>query len=96
MDIRVLAFFTAIILACAQPAEAGDMTVNELRQIALSGGSIIVDLDKKHYTVSALVNAASSLSHGANLTIKESDGNLTATQCQQIARAKPGQMKFWF
>lgn len=73
-------------------------STSELRLIAQAGGSLIVDLSKHSYSASELIAIASSLSHGASLTIRmRQDGSeLSATQCAQIARAKPGQVRFWF
>ncbi|RRD69055.1 MULTISPECIES: hypothetical protein [unclassified Desulfovibrio] len=91
--------FLMVPLLCAlltSPCLAGEKNVTELRQIAQAGGSLIVDMDKRRYTVTELINVASALIQGATLTIKMDDNALTVTQCAQIARAKPGQVRFWF
>lgn len=87
-----------IALLLATPCLAAEKSTSELRLIAQAGGSLIVDLSKHSYSASELIAIASSLSHGASLTIRmRQDGSeLSATQCAQIARAKPGQVRFWF
>ena len=94
---KILLFFLAIFLLTS-PCLATEKSTSELRLIGQAGGSRIVDLSKHGYSASELIAIASSLSHGASLTIRmRQDGSeLSATQCAQIARAKPGQVRFWF
>lgn len=84
--------------SAGHPCLAAEKSTSELRLIAQAGGSLIVDLSKHGYSASELIAIASSLSHGASLTIRmRQDGSeLSTTQCAQIARAKPGQVRFWF
>ena len=78
-------------------AWAGGMSVNELRQIAQAGGSIVVDLEERDYSVTELAVVAAALAHGATLTIRVSDRKrLPVAQCLQIAKTRPGQVCFWF
>ena len=92
----LLSLCLAALLAVPALA-AGGMNVNDLRQIAQAGGSIIVDLDDRAYSVTELAAVAAALAHGATLTVKM-DGKvrLSVTQCVQIAKARPGQVTFWF
>lgn len=86
-----IAFFIMSI-----PAYAEGPPINMLKEITMAGGSLIVDLDKQQYTVSQLVDLASSLKFQSTLTIKSDAKTLSATQCAQIAKARPGQVIFWF
>ncbi len=70
--------------------------VTELKQIIESGGSIIVDLEKQNYSAAQLRDLASGLKFQSTLTIKMGDKPLSPAQCSQIARARPGQVIFWF
>lgn len=92
---KVLPFALACLLL-AQPAICADKSLADLRRIAEAGGGFILDLDKKDYTVSELVSLASSLKYQATLTIKVGGANLSTSQCAQIAKARPGQVVFWF
>ncbi|WP_302737749.1 hypothetical protein [uncultured Desulfovibrio sp.] len=87
-----------IALLLTSPCLAAEKSTSELRLIAQAGGSLIVDLSKHGYSASELIAIASSLSHGTSLTIRmRQDGSeLSIAQCAQIARAKPGQVRFWF
>lgn len=87
-----------IALLLTSPCLAAGKSTSELRLIAQAGGSLVLDMSKHAYSTSELIAIASSLRHGASLTIRmRQDGSeLSATQCAQIARAKPGQVRFWF
>lgn len=74
-----------------------EKSANELRLITSAGDSLIVDLRRHGYSVSELIAIASSLNHGASLTIRmQGSPELSTAQCIQIAKAKPGQVRFWF
>lgn len=94
---RRILLFCLVVLLVASPCMAARKSVSELRLIAQAGASLIVDIDRDNYSVTELVVIASSLSHGATLTIKTQDGSAFSTaQYAQIAKAKPGQVCFWF
>lgn len=90
----VILFQCALALSC--PAFAQGPSTNMLKQITQAGGSLILDLEKYPYSVSQLADLASSLKFQATLTIKASPKSLSAAQCAQIAKARPGQVIFWF
>ena len=80
----------------AQPSFGAEPSITLLKQITQAGGSLILDLDKQAYTVTQLRDLASSLKYQATLTIKMGRNPLSSNQCSQIARARPGQVIFWF
>ncbi len=92
-----LVFLCLTFLLLASPCPAAEKNVSELRIIAQAGGSLVLDMSKHAYSTSELIAIASSLNHGASLTIRmQGSPELSTAQCAQIARAKPGQVRFWF
>lgn len=90
-------YFLTLSLLLLNPHLLEARNVGDLRTIAQAGGSIEIDLAKKTYSLGELINLATSLNHGASLTLHlAKNTNLTAQQCAQIARAKPGKVKFIF
>lgn len=85
-----------LVFSCAAPVWAEEPSLSMLKQITQAGGSLILDLEKQDYTVSQLVDLASSLKYQSTLTIKMVKGKLSPVQCAQIAKARPGQVIFWF
>lgn len=94
--IAIMPFIIFAFLFISQVSFGAEPSIPMLKQITQAGGSLIVDLDKQSYTVSQLLDLASSLKFQATLTIKMGQSHLSATQCAQIARARPGQVVFWF
>lgn len=84
------------ILLCGTAYAASEPSVTALMQITQAGGSLVLDLEKHSYTVTQLATLAASLKFQATLTLKMSSQPLNAAQCIQIAKARPGQVIFWF
>lgn len=94
---KILALIFFLLFSCVpQLARAQEPGIPALMQITQAGGSLVLDLDKSRYTVTQLVSLAASLKYQATLTIKLGSKPLTAVQCAQIAKARPGQVVFWF
>ena len=87
----------ALLLPLAAPCMAeGGKSVSELRQLAQAGGSLIVDMRNRRYTVTELLTIAAGLLPEATLTVKMDRGDeLSAEECLQLARSHPGQIRFW-
>lgn len=92
----LIVFLLQFIILWSAPVWPEEPSVNMLKQITQAGGSLIIDLEKQSYTVSQLLDLASSLKYQSTLTIKTGKGRLSPVQCAQIASAKPGQIIFWF
>lgn len=90
------AFIMALFLFLSCPAWAEGPSIAMLKQIIQAGGSLILDLGEHKYTVTQLQDLASSLKYQSTLTIKLGDSQLSPVQCAQIAKARPGQVIFWF
>ena len=92
------ACLAALLLGAFPPqtAAAERLSVAELKLITQAGGALIIDLESQPLTVVQLADLAASLKFQATLTIKMGRKPLTATQCAQVARARPGQVIFWF
>ena len=87
----------AVLLSAATPCMAGEKSVSELRQIAQAGGSLIVDMRHRRYTVTELLTIAAGLQPDATLTVRMDRGNeLSTAECLQLAQTHPGQIRFWF
>ena len=85
------------VLLIAAPCMAGEKSVSELRQIAQAGGSLIVDMRHRPYTLTELLTIAAGLQPDATLTVRMDRGKeLSTTECLQLARTHPGQIRFWF
>lgn len=85
-----------LMLFWSVPVWAEEISIAALKQITQAGGSLILDLEKQRFTVTQLVDLASSLKYQSTLIIKGSKGILSPPQCVQIAKARPGQVSFWF
>ena len=85
------------VLLLASPCLAGDKSVSELRQIVQAGGSLILDMSNRRYSVTELLTLAAALRDNATLTIKmDRGGELSTVDCQRLSKSRPGQIRFWF
>lgn len=85
------------VLLLAGPCLAGDKSVSELRQIVQAGGSLILDMSNRRYSVTELLTLAAALRDNATLTIKmDRGGELSTVDCQRLSKSRPGQIRFWF
>lgn len=85
------------ILLLAGPCLAGDKSVSELRQIVQAGGSLILDMSNRRYSVTELLTLAAALRDNATLTIRmDRGGELSTVDYQRLSKSRPGQIRFWF
>lgn len=92
----LIVFILQFLVLWSAPVWPEEASISMLKQITQAGGSLILDLEKQRYTVPQLLDLASSLKYQSTLTIKAGKGILSPVQCAQIARARPGQVIFWF
>ena len=92
---KILIFLIAGLLLSSNVALAKNL--QELRQIASAGGSLIIDLDKTGLSTADLRLLANSLANGATLTIKAAKPDKLPTGlCLHLAKEHPGKVIFWF
>lgn len=85
------------VLLLTGPCLAGDKSISELRQIVQAGGSLILDMSNRRYSVTELLTLAAALRDNATLTIKmDRGGELSTVDCQRLSKSRPGQIRFWF
>lgn len=85
------------VLLLTGPCLAGDKSVSELRQIVQAGGSLILDMSNRRYSVTELLTLAAALRDNATLTIKmDRGGELSTVDCLRLSKSRPGQIRFWF
>lgn len=85
------------VLLLTGPCLAGDKSVSELRQIVQAGGSLILDMSTRRYSVTELLTLAAALRDNATLTIRmDRGGELSTVDCQRLSKSRPGQIRFWF
>lgn len=85
------------VLLLTGPCLAGDKSVSELRQIVQAGGSLILDMSNRRYSVTELLTLAAALRDNATLTIRmDRGGELSTVDCQRLSKSRPGQIHFWF
>lgn len=85
------------VLLLTGPCLAGDKSVSELRQIVQAGGSLILDISNRRYSVTELLTLAAALRDNATLTIRmDRGGELSTVDCQRLSKSRPGQIRFWF
>lgn len=94
---RSLCLTCLAVLLLTGPCLAGDKSVSELRQIVQAGGSLILDMSNRRYSVTELLTLAAALRDNATLTIKmDRGGELSTVDCQRLSKSRPGQIRFWF
>lgn len=94
---RSLCLTCLAVLLLAGPCLAGDKSVSELRQIVQAGGSLILDMSNRRYSVTELLTLAAALRDNATLTIKmDRGGELSTVDCLRLSKSRPGQIRFWF
>ncbi|HJA77851.1 MAG TPA: hypothetical protein H9774_13500 [Candidatus Desulfovibrio gallistercoris] len=85
------------VLLLTGPCLAGDKSVSELRQIVQAGGSLILDISNRRYSVTELLTLAAALRDNATLTIRmDRGGELSTVDCLRLSKSRPGQIRFWF
>ena len=85
------------VLLLTGPCLAGDKSVSELRQIVQAGGSLILGMSNRRYSVTELLTLAAALRDNATLTIRmDRGGELSTVDCQRLSKSRPGQIRFWF
>lgn len=85
------------VLLLTGPCLAGDKSVSELRQIVQAGGSLILDMSNRRYSVTELLTLAAALRDNATLTIRmDRGGELSTVDCLRLSKSRPGQIRFWF
>lgn len=85
------------VLLLTGPCLAGDKSVSELRQIVQAGGSLILDMSNRRYSVTELLTLAAALRDNATLTIRmDRGGELSTVDYQRLSKSRPGQIRFWF
>lgn len=85
------------VLLLTGPCLAGDKSVSELRQIVQAGGSLILDISNRRYSVTELLTLAAALRDNATLTIRmDRGGELSTVDCLRLSKSRPGQICFWF
>lgn len=94
---RSLCLTCLAVLLLTGPCLAGDKSVSELRQIVQAGGSLILDMSIRRYSVTELLTLAAALRDNATLTIRmDRGGELSTVDCQRLSKSRPGQIRFWF
>lgn len=94
---RSICLTCLIVLLLTGPCLAGDKSVSELRQIVQAGGSLILDMSNRRYSVTELLTLAAALRDNATLTIRmDRGGELSTVDCQRLSKSRPGQIRFWF
>lgn len=94
---RSLCLTCLAVLLLTGPCLAGDKSVSELRQIVQAGGSLILDMSNRRYSVTELLTLAAALRGNATLTIRmDRGGELSTVDCQRLSKSRPGQIRFWF
>ena len=94
---RSLCLTCLAVLLLTSPCLAGDKSVSELRQIVQAGGSLILDMSNRRYSVTELLTLAAALRDNATLTIRmDRGGELSTVDCQRLSKSRPGQIRFWF
>lgn len=85
------------VLLLTGPCLAGDKSVSELRQIVQAGGSLILDMSNRRYSVTELLTLAAALRDNATLTIRmDRGGELSTVDYLRLSKSRPGQIRFWF
>lgn len=94
---RSLCLTCLAVLLLTGPCLAGDKSVSELRQIVQAGGSLILDISNRRYSVTELLTLAAALRDNATLTIRmDRGGELSTVDCLRLSKSRPGQIRFWF
>lgn len=94
---RSISLTCLAVLLLTGPCLAGDKSVSELRQIVQAGGSLILDMSNRRYSVTELLTLAAALRDNATLTIRmDRGGELSTVDCQRLSKSRPGQIRFWF
>lgn len=94
---RSISLTCLAVLLLTGPCLAGDKSVSELRQIVQAGGSLILDMSNRRYSVTELLTLAAALRDNATLTIKmDRGGELSTVDCLRLSKSRPGQIRFWF
>lgn len=94
---RSICLTCLIVLLLTGPCLAGDKSITELRQIVQAGGSLILDMSNRRYSVTELLTLAAALRDNATLTIRmDRGGELSTVDCQRLSKSRPGQIRFWF
>lgn len=94
---RSISLTCLAVLLLTGPCLAGDKSVSELRQIVQAGGSLILDMSNRRYSVTELLTLAAALRDNATLTIRmDRGGELSTVDCLRLSKSRPGQIRFWF
>lgn len=94
---RSISLTCLAVLLLTGPCLAGDKSVSELRQIVQAGGSLILDMSNRRYSMTELLTLAAALRDNATLTIRmDRGGELSTVDCQRLSKSRPGQIRFWF